>query len=98
MALMVWPPSDRLLVGALVAAPLLRLTGLPKFVLSITNWTVPLGVPLPGPLAAIITVNVTFWPSTDGFAEEVSTVLVVALPTVCVTAVEVLVARLPSPL
>jgi len=40
--------------------------------------TVPVGVP--GEADETVAVKVTFWPEDDGFAEEVSAVLVLALP------------------
>ncbi len=95
---MVWPATDKLLVAALVATPLLRLTGLPKFVPSIWNCTVPVSVPLPWPPAATVAVKVTAWPDTEGLDEETTTVLVLALATVWVIADEALLAKLPSPL
>ena len=50
------------------------------------NWTVPVGVPVP----VTVAVKVTACPAVDGFAEELTAVLV-ALPfTVCVSTAEVL--------
>src|SRR5438105_3092393 len=60
--------------------------------------TVPVGVPAPGKLAVTVAVNVTLWPNTDGFADDVSAVLVLAWFTVCVSVALVLVAKLVSPL
>jgi hypothetical protein len=59
--------------------------------------TVPVGVPVPGDVALTVAVIVTDWPNTEGFAEEASTVPLLALFTVCVSTVEVLVVKLPSP-
>jgi hypothetical protein len=94
---MTWLPTDRLLVAALVATPPTRLTGLPKFVPSITNCTVPDSVPLPA-AAATVAVKVTPWPDRDGLTDELTTVLVVAGATVCVSAAAVLLEKLVSPL
>ena len=43
--------------------------------------TVPVGVPTPGANADTVAVNVTDWPNTDGFTEEVTVVVVSALIT-----------------
>jgi hypothetical protein len=56
------------------------------------------GVPAPGATAAIVAVNVTACPDTDGLAEEVTVVVVSALLTVCVNEEEVLVLKPASPL
>jgi hypothetical protein len=57
------------------------------------NWTVPVGVPVP----VTVAVKVTACPAVDGFAEDVTAVLV-ALPfTVWVSAAEVLTANVASP-
>ena len=56
------------------ALPPLNVTGEPKFEPSITNWTVPVGVPEPD---VTLAVNTTFCPKTDGAADE-DTVVVVA--------------------
>src|SRR5690349_10334132 len=94
---MVWPATDRLLVAALVATPLLRLTGFPKFMPSIWNCTVPVGVPAPW-AAATVAVKLMLWPSTLGLIEETTAVVLLPLFTVCVKTVELLAAKLPSPL
>ena len=58
----------------------------------------PVGiVPVPGELTVTVAVNVTDWPNTDGFSDEVRAVLVLAWFTTCDTAPEVLVAKLVSP-
>jgi hypothetical protein len=52
----------------------------PSTVVPLLNVTVPVGLP---PYAGVtVAVNVTFWPGFDGFLEETSVVLVLALPTV----------------
>src|SRR6266404_5675800 len=57
--------------------------------------TVPVGVPLV-PLTAAV--NVTDWPNTEGFSEELTVVVVEPLLTVCVNAAEVLLVKVASPL
>src|SRR6185437_13762631 len=47
------------------------------------NVTVPVGVPAPGATAETVAVNVTDWPKTDGFCDEVTSVAVLALFTTC---------------
>jgi len=58
------------------------------------NVTLPVGVPAPGATAATVAVKVTDWPNTDGWAEEVTPVVVAAWFTVWVTADEVLPVKL----
>ena len=60
--------------------------------------TVPVGVPAPGATALTVAVKVTVWPDTEGFNEELTVVVVLALLTVCVKSGEVLPLKLPSPL
>src|ERR1700720_1126593 len=45
--------------------------------------TVPVARPLPGALAVTAAVKVTGWLYTDGFAEELTTVVVASLVTTC---------------
>ena len=59
--------------------------------------TVPVGVPLPGEVAATVAVKVTFCPVTEGLALLVSVVEVEAKLTVWESAVEVEVVKLLSP-
>ena len=87
-----------MVVAALVALPLARVTAEPKLVPSILNCTVPVGVPEPGDTGATVAVNVTDWSATDGFSDEVTVVVVLAWFTVCDTPVDVLVAKFVSPL
>src|SRR5215472_1937901 len=102
MAVTVWLPTARLAVlkEAVVIPPkVLTLTGMPALLLSIWNWTVPVGVPAPGALTLMVAVKVTDWPKTEGLTEEVTAVLVLALPTVWPPFREpLLLAKLPSPL
>src|SRR5438552_2603396 len=72
---MVWLPADRLLIDGLVATPLLRLTWLPNWVPSTKKATSPVGVPLPE-FGVTVAVKLMLWPTTDGFAEEVTVVVV----------------------
>ena len=46
------------------------------------NVTVPVGVPAPGATAETVAVNVTDWPNTDGFTDEITAVVVSAFTTV----------------
>ena len=68
----------------------------PMFVPPSEKFTRPLG--LPGPLPVTVAVKVTLWPHTDGLAEVTTAVLVLALLTVWVNAVEALEATFVSPL
>src|SRR5579871_239617 len=97
---MVCMPSGNVAVlkVAVVTPPdVLTFVGLPRFVPSTWNWTVPVGAPAPGAMMPIVAVKVTVWPDTDGEADDVITRLVLALATVWVT-LPLLLARLPSPL
>jgi hypothetical protein len=98
---MVWFPAARLEVvklAVVVPPEVATFTGLPALVPSITNWTAPVGVPAPEAMKLMVAVKVTAWPDADGLVEELTAVLVVALPTIWVRAVEALAAKLPSPL
>ena len=66
----------------IVAWPLVKLTGAPKFVPSTANCTVPplSNVPEPATTAAV---KVVAWPKVEGFAEELTLVVVLALLTTC---------------
>ena len=54
----------------LLALPLLKLTGAPKGLPSIENWTAPVGVPAPGAAALTVAVKVTDWPETEGLTGQ----------------------------
>ena len=56
------------------------------------------GVPAPGATALTVAVKITGCPKTDGFGEETSVVVALALLTVWVRFGEVLVLKLTSPL
>ena|SRR5579884_1223411 len=62
------------------------------------KFAVPVGVPAPGRLAVTVAVKVTLCPKTDGLADELTVVVVLAWFTVCVRTALVLVVKLPSPL
>ena len=70
----------------------------PRVVVPSLKVTVPLGAPAPGATTLTDAVNVTVWPNTDGFGEELSEVTVLSLLTTWLTTVEVLAVKLPSPL
>src|ERR1019366_3141171 len=65
-----------------VAIPLLNVPvpiGLPPS----RNVTDPVGVPPPGATGETVAVKVTDWPKTEGFTDEVTAVVVLALLTTC---------------
>src|SRR5688572_15226927 len=64
------------------AEPPLRVIGPPALEPSITNWTVPVGVPTPGVFDVTVAVNVVLCPNTVGLIEEVTAVVVLALATI----------------
>jgi hypothetical protein len=82
-----------------VAEPELNVP-VPRVVAPSLKVTVPEGVPLPGAVAVTVAVNVTDWPETEGLADELNAVEVLALFTVWVNgeAVLSLALKLPSPL
>src|ERR671923_1044522 len=98
MAMMLWLPTDMVVLTPLVATPLVKVTDEPKLEPSILNWTVPVGVPPPGAIGVTVAVNETGWPKQLGLTEAVTTVAVSALSTICVRLGEVLVLKLASPL
>jgi hypothetical protein len=53
------------------------------------NSTVPVGLPAPGAVTEIVAVSVTLCPTTEGLTLEVTAVVVEALPTLSLSAVEV---------
>jgi hypothetical protein len=63
-----------------VAAPPLSVA-VPNVIDPSLNATGPVGVPAPGGTAATIAVKVTGWLKADGFGEELTDVVVVAVPT-----------------
>ena len=91
---MVFEPTVRSEVVKL-AVPAFNVTFLSVVVPSLKT-TVPVGVPLNcGATAAL---NVTGFPNSDGFCDEVSVVTLVALLTTCFTGFEVLAPKFASPL
>ena len=70
-----------------LSAPLVQIVVVPSLTV-----IVPVGVPAPGATAAADSVNVTDWPKTDGFTEELIEVAVEALLITWITADEVEVA------
>ena len=75
-------PDKGVVVLPLVALPPESVTGDPKGLPSILNWTVPAGVPEPGATALTVAMNVT-WSDPAATATEWATVVVLALFTVC---------------
>jgi len=69
-------PTERLEVDK-VAEPLLRVP-VPKRVAPSKKLTVPVAVPAPGETVATVAVKVTDWPTTEGLAEDVNAVVVLA--------------------
>ena len=63
-------PSVLVLNEAVVTPPLLlTLTAPPALLPSMVNCTVPVGVPAPGAVTAMVAVKVTFCPETPGFGD-----------------------------
>jgi len=91
----VWLPTDSEEV-ANVALPELKLA-VPRVEAPSRKVTVPVGVPVAGGTALTVAVNVTAWPKTDGFTDDVTVVELAALPTVWVMAAEVLLLKFVSP-
>ena len=83
-------------MAAEVAEPETNVT-VPREVTPSKNSTVPFAVPAPGEPAATAAVKVTDWPKSEGFAEDVNVVVVLALLTTWFTAELVLVTKLESP-
>ena len=65
---------------------------------SIVKVTVPVRVPAPGATGLTVAVKATGWPATEGFGEDASVVVELALATLCVRTAEVLLVKLASPL
>ena len=68
--------------GVIVAAPEASSVAVPIGEPPSENVTVPVGVPVPGGFGLTVAVKVTGCPTTDGFAEEVTTVAVAVTGTV----------------
>src|SRR5579871_2514798 len=98
---MVWLPGESAAVlndAVVVPFVVLALTGLATFVPSITNCTVPVGVPEPGVLTLTVAVKVAFWPQAAGLVDTATAVLLLAFVTVWVNVAEVLGVKFESPL
>jgi hypothetical protein len=81
MTATVCDPTVRVEIEGNDADPAASVTALPTFDPSMTSCTLPLGVPAPGATAVTIAENVTACPDTEGFAELLTAVALVALPT-----------------
>ena len=80
VAVMVWlPAASELVVHA--ALPPATVTDGQSVVAPSLKVTVPVGVPLLPPNAAV---NVTDWPTVEGFIDEVTATVDAARPTLCV--------------
>jgi hypothetical protein len=88
----VFDPSGRVEMLKVAMPPVS--VAVPKVVPPCLNVTEPVGVPN---CPATLAVNVTVWHTTDGVTEDVSTVEVVALDTLCARAAEALPLKLLSP-
>ena len=80
-----------------VAVPAADSGLVPIVIVPLRNVTVPVGVPAPGAVTVTVAVKRTLCPTADGFGDEVTLVLVLALLTTCETAVLVLVLKLALP-
>ena len=83
-------------MAAEVAEPEVKFT-VPSEVEPSKNSTVPVAVPAPGAVGATFAVKVIDCPKTEGLAEDVNAVVVLALLTTWLTAELVLVTKLESP-
>ena len=93
---MLWVLTPKLVIAAEVAEPADSVT-VPREVVPSKNSTVPAAVPAPGVVVATVAVKVTDCPKSEGFTEDVNTVVVLALFTTWLTAELVLVTKLESP-
>jgi hypothetical protein len=88
--------TGRLVVSS-VATPPVSVWGVPSAVVPLKNWTVPVGVPVPGLVAATDAVRVTFCPTTGEIGKTVTVVVLNACVTGTVTAGAMLDVKLLSP-
>jgi len=88
-----WLPTARV-EEVNVALPAVTVTALARVVVPSVNLTVPVGVPLAD---AMVAVRVTDDPDVDGFAEEVTVVVVDPPVTTCESAVLALLVKPPVP-
>src|SRR6476619_4412722 len=93
-AVIVWGEPATVSVDVLNWAdpPAFRVTGGPAFDPSMTNWTVPVGIPEAGATGPTVAVNVTVCPGVDGLADDVTVVVVLALLTAIAPLVPVMAA------
>jgi hypothetical protein len=81
-AVTVWFPDANVEVLPELAVPDESVTGEPKFIPSIANCTVPVGVPVDGETAATLAVKLTDWPYVDGLPLLPTLTLLLAIFTV----------------
>lgn len=62
-----------------VACPVPSRLEVPRVVVPLLNVTVPVGMPLPGAFAVTEAVKVTGWLNTEGFADELTAVVLASL-------------------
>ncbi len=91
-----WEPTASVLVVNM-AWPALSRVPVPRMVEPSLKVTVPVGVPAPGLLAVTVAVKVTDCPDSDGLAEELTSVVVLAFFTVWVSVLEVLPLKVAPP-
>jgi hypothetical protein len=80
---MVWVPNDSVVVVTVATPPDNVPVPIVAEVKVSTNDTVPVGVPVPGPVGETIAVNVTDCPLLIVFDDEVTVLVVFALLTTC---------------
>src|SRR5207247_320158 len=95
-ALIEWEPTASVLVTN-VAWPEPFRVPVPRVLEPSLKVTVPVGVPAPGLLAVTVAVKVTDCPDSDGLAEELTSVVVLAFVTVGVSVLEVLPVEVAPP-
>ena len=95
-ALIEWEPTASVLVTN-VAWPEPFRVPVPRVLEPSLKVTVPVGVPAPGLFAVTVAVKVTDCPDTDGLAEELTSVVVLAFFTVWVSVLEVLPLKVAPP-
>ena len=78
---MVWLPTPRAVVVNVATPPLSvpEPIGMPPS----RNVTGPVGIPAPGATGDTVAVKVTDWPDPEGFTDDVTDVVVLALLTTC---------------
>ena len=81
----------------MLVVPLLSKVPVPSEVVPLKNWTVPVGVPVPGLAAVTVAVSVTDAPELDGLGTTTTDAFVLAFVTVTLVAGEVFGAKVLSP-